>query len=312
MKVAVVGAGFSGLALSWYLLSKGYQVDLYDEKGVGAGASGIASGLLHPYVGEQVRRSWKALEAMDETKKLLEIAQGFSKTPVFEMSGIQRRVTPKQAQTFLKHASDYQDVEILSEDLVKITSGMTVHSSDYLLGLYKACLEKGLRLILKKIHSTCELQEYDAFIIAIGSGIFSFLELKHLVLSKVRGQTLLCKWPFPPLKSALLGKGHIVPLKEKDLVYLGATYERGIEEDFPCMETALENLIPQAEVLFPDWTEIHAIECKSAFRVVRPAHAVPWIYPMGEKGLALTAMGSRGLLYHAYFAEMLVEMLPIL
>lgn len=307
MKVAIIGAGFSGLALSWYFLEKGCQVDLYDEKGIGSGASGIASGLLHPYVGEQVRRSWKAEEAIDETKKLLKVAEGVSKTSIFEEVGITRRVTVKQAQTFAKHAKDYQDVEILSDDLVQITSGIIVHSGDYLAGLYAACKEKGARLILKKIDSTSDLEAYDAFVIAIGAGIFSFKELSSLVLSKVRGQTLLCKWPFKPLKSALLGKGHIVPQREKEIVHLGATYERGIHDEIGCMETALKTLKPQASALYPGWEEIEALECKAGFRVVRPAYAVPWIYKIKENGFALTAMGSRGLLYHAYFAKMLVE-----
>ncbi len=308
MRIAVVGAGFSGLALSYHLLLKGAFVDLYDEQGVGAGASGVSSGLLHPYVGEQVRRSQNADAAMEETRKLLSIASEYCKDPVFDCSGIVRRVTPKQRDTFLKHQEEYLDVEVMSDELVKIHSGIVVHSSSYLKGLYQACIEKGLNLILKKIDSTCELQTYDAFILAIGAGIFSFPGLEHLVLSAIRGQTLLCKWPLPPLKEALLGKGHIVPLPGGDKVHLGATYERGVETTLPCMETALRLLTPQAAVLAPEWKEIEALECRAGIRVVRPAHAVPWVYKMSEKGFALTAMGSRGLLYHAYYGKMLADM----
>jgi glycine/D-amino acid oxidase-like deaminating enzyme len=308
VRIAVVGAGFSGLALSYHLLLKGAFVDLYDEKGVGAGASGVSSGLLHPYVGEQVRRSQNADAAMEETQKLLRVASQYCKNPVADFSGIVRRVTPKQRETFLKHEEVYKDVEVMSKDLVKIHSGVVVHSDSYLKGLYQACAEKGLNLILKKIDSSCELQMYDAFILAIGSGIFSFPGLEHLVLSAVRGQTLLCKWPLPPLKEALLGKGHIVPLTCGDKVHLGATYERGVETTLPCMETALSLLTPQAAVLAPEWKEIEVLECRAGIRVVRPAHATPWVYRMSEKGFALTAMGSRGLLYHAYYGKMLADM----
>ncbi len=310
MRVAVVGAGFAGLAAAYHLLLRGAQVDLYDELGVGAGASGVSSGLLHPYVGEQVRRSWKADEAMAATQELLQIAQNYSEDPVVGPSGILRRVTPKQRETFLKHASTYNDVEVLSDDLVRIHSGIVVHSSSYLSGLYQACLEKGINPIFQKVHSTCQLQKYDAFILAIGAGIFSFPGLESLVLSKVKGQTLLCKWPFEkPLKEALVGKGHIVPLPGGDKVHLGATYERGAKTDLPCMETAMDILAPQAAVLMPEWTEITPIECRAGIRVVRPAHAVPWVYKMSETGFALTALGSRGLLYHAYYGKALAEML---
>jgi glycine/D-amino acid oxidase-like deaminating enzyme len=309
VRIAVVGAGFSGLALSYHLLLKGASVDLYDEKGVGAGASGVSSGLLHPYVGEQVRRCHNAEAAMEETQKLLSVASQYCKDPVSDSSGIIRRVTPKQRETFLKHQQVYQDLEVMSDNLVKIHSGIVVHSSSYLKGLYQACAQKGLNLILKKIDSACELEAYDAFILAIGAGVFSFPGLGDLALSAIRGQTVLCKWPLPSLKEALLGKGHIVPIPGDDKVHLGATYERGVKTTLPCMKTALSLLTPQAAVLAPDWKEIEALECRVGIRVVRPAHATPWVYKMNEKGFAMTAMGSRGLLYHAYYGKMVADML---
>ena len=74
VKLAVVGAGFSGLAVSFHLLERGVEVDLYDQKGVGSGASGIGSGLVHPYAGEQLRRSLYATEGMEATRRLLQVA----------------------------------------------------------------------------------------------------------------------------------------------------------------------------------------------------------------------------------------------
>lgn len=307
MKVAVVGGGFAGLALAWHLLAKGAKADLYEETNIGAGASGVSSGLLHPYAGEQVRRSWQATEAIECTRSLLAEAQRFSDEPIFNACGILRKVLPKQLETFKKHAVLYQDVEILSEDLVRIVSGMTVHSSAYLSGLGRACLAKGMNLIKKRIFALSELEDYDAFILAVGSGIFAFPELKDLPLSKVKGQALLCRWPFPPLKESLLGKGHVVSLPKKDLVHLGATYERDFQESGPCMETALGLLAPQAAILVPGWTEIVPLDCRAGIRVVWSGHAVPLVYQTSEKGWALTGMGSRGLLYHAYYAKSVVE-----
>ena len=51
MKVAIVGAGFSGLACAWHLLhmqTEPPQVTLFDRKGIGGGASEITAGLIHP------------------------------------------------------------------------------------------------------------------------------------------------------------------------------------------------------------------------------------------------------------------------
>jgi glycine/D-amino acid oxidase-like deaminating enzyme len=313
MKVAVIGAGFSGLSVSIHLLLKGIQVDLYDEKGVGAGASGVSSGLMHPYPGEKAKRSWRAAEAMAETHKLLDIAQKYSKQPVKGGAGILRKITLEQREVFLKHLRDYKDVELIGDDHVRIQSGIVVHSLNYLQGLYQACLDKGMNSYFKKVHSSCELAEYDAFILAIGAGVFTFPGLEDLKLSPTRGQALVCKWPFAPLKEAYLGKGHIVPLPTKpgegNKVNLGATYEKTEIGKEPCLETALALLKPKAAVLAPEWKEIEVLECKAGTRVSRPSYAVPWIYKINDKGYALTAMGSRGLLYHAYFAKELVNLL---
>jgi glycine/D-amino acid oxidase-like deaminating enzyme len=307
MKIAIVGAGFAGLALSFHFLERGDLVDLYDQNGVGAGASGVSSGLLHPYTGEQVRRSWNADEAMEATKVLLSVAQDFSQEKVADFSGILRKVDPKQHQKFIEHAALYKDVDILDEEWVLIRSGISVHSSTYLTGLYEACLQKGLVFFQKKIDVSAQLSGYDACVFALGAGIFSFAERDSGPLSQVKGQTLLCKWTLPPLQQPLLGKGHVVPLPGGKFVYAGATYERTSLDKGPCQETAMSLLKPQMAKLIPDWKEISPVECKSGIRVVRPGHATPWMYSIGDKKWVLTAMGSRGLLYHAYYAKALIE-----
>ncbi|KAF3779659.1 hypothetical protein EJ110_NYTH40903 [Nymphaea thermarum] len=53
-RYAVLGAGFAGLSVAWHLLKlsardTGLHVDIYDEVGIGGGASGVAGGLVHPY-----------------------------------------------------------------------------------------------------------------------------------------------------------------------------------------------------------------------------------------------------------------------
>uniref|UniRef100_A0A0E0PUA0 FAD dependent oxidoreductase domain-containing protein n=2 Tax=Oryza TaxID=4527 RepID=A0A0E0PUA0_ORYRU len=56
LRYAVLGAGFAGLSVAWHLLKhspKGsrVRVDIYDESGIGGGASGVSGGLLHPFYG---------------------------------------------------------------------------------------------------------------------------------------------------------------------------------------------------------------------------------------------------------------------
>lgn len=45
MRIAIIGAGFSGLAAAWYFLQQPHlEVTVFDKKGIGGGASGVAAG----------------------------------------------------------------------------------------------------------------------------------------------------------------------------------------------------------------------------------------------------------------------------
>lgn len=308
MRAAVVGAGFGGLALCWHLLEKGISVDLYDQKGVGSGASGVASGLLHPYVGEDVKRSWRADLALKEAHDLLTVAQEFSSERVADFSGLIRKTTEEQSRAMLKHAVNYDDVELLSENVFLIKSGIAVFPDAYLTGLYKACLTKSMGFKVQKIDSFTELEGYDFSFFAIGAGFFSGFDAEELKLKPVKGQSLVCRWPshLPPLEKGILGKGHVVPLKD-DLVHLGSTYERGLFDETPDLDKALLDLKSKAYALVPGWEEIVVVECRAGVRVAHPGHYFPLLKQVADKTWVMTALGSRGLLYHGYGAKILVE-----
>ena len=307
-KAAVIGAGFAGLAISYHLLSRGIAVDLFDQKGVGGGASGVASGLLHPYAGEQARRSYLADEAIEEAKILIALSQSFSVEPVADFSGVIRKATKEQSKMLLSHKEVYKDVEIIDESSFLITSGIAVHSKRYLQGLFKALQSKGLQWKIQKIVSVEELEEYDYYFLALGAGVFSFPGLEKFSLKPVKGQVLTCKWPvnIPPLEHSLIGKGYIVPV-ENGRVHLGSTYERGLMDEETDIEKALADLGPKAKVLVPGWEDIEVEGARAGVRVSHTGHYFPLTEKIGEKGWMLAAMGSRGLLYHGYASKILIE-----
>ncbi|MBS0628349.1 MAG: FAD-binding oxidoreductase, partial [Verrucomicrobia bacterium] len=185
-RAAVIGAGFSGLAISWHLLQRGMFVDLFDQKGVGGGPSGVASGLLHPYAGEQARRSYLADESMEEAKDLLKVAASYSKEPVADFSGVIRKATPKQVPMLRSHVEVYKDVVELDESTFLIKSGIAVHSQRYLEGLFSALQDRGMQWMIQKIHSLEELKEYDYYFLALGGGVFSFPGLEKFSLRPVK------------------------------------------------------------------------------------------------------------------------------
>ncbi|KAF6266139.1 hypothetical protein COO60DRAFT_644965 [Scenedesmus sp. NREL 46B-D3] len=76
---AVVGAGLAGLATAYHLLKQSspgnaVHVTVVDAVGIGAGGSGAAAGLLHPF-SPKGKLLWKAHEAMASALQLLEAAE---------------------------------------------------------------------------------------------------------------------------------------------------------------------------------------------------------------------------------------------
>ena len=120
--VAIVGGGFAGVAAA-YILSQNARVTLFDAIGIGAGASGASTGLLHPYAGEKGRRSWEADSAMEASKELLTVAAREMGQPVADYRGILKKGACIGAG---------DDVEVLGEDLFLIRSGITVFPKLYI------------------------------------------------------------------------------------------------------------------------------------------------------------------------------------
>ncbi|CAN8274700.1 unnamed protein product [Cochlearia groenlandica] len=79
LKYAVLGAGFAGISVAWHLLKEcpkevRLSVDVYDEIGIGGGASGVSGGLLHPY-SPKGKLLWHGSECWRECLELLNVAE---------------------------------------------------------------------------------------------------------------------------------------------------------------------------------------------------------------------------------------------
>ncbi|KAK1549784.1 hypothetical protein Q3G72_007787 [Acer saccharum] len=79
LRYAVLGAGFAGLSVVWHLLKHSpkelhLRIDIYDEAGIGGGASGVSGGLLHPY-SPKVKLLWRGAECWKECLNLVNIAE---------------------------------------------------------------------------------------------------------------------------------------------------------------------------------------------------------------------------------------------
>lgn len=308
MKIAVVGAGLSGLAIAWHLMKSGRcAVTLYDGDKGGAGASGIAAGLMHSYTGESAKRSFMATEGMAATRALLAVAQQKSRVPLACDGGILRFPQTQEAhERLLSHAHVYGDVEQRGAGFW-LKTGMTLFCRRYLESLWLALEEKGALFNPYQVTDLAELKGYDHVVLALGAGIMAFPEAAGLRLELLKGQMLICRVPegldLPPC--SVVGKGYVARTEEARRYLLGSTYERGSKCGKADLEKAKQELLPKIAPFYPDALAFEIEECRAAFRVMRIGHYYPLLARLNGSTWVCTALGSRGLLYHALLGEIL-------
>lgn len=330
MKIAIVGAGFCGLAVAWHLLNHAsysqMKVELYDSKGIGQGTSRIAAGLLHPFAGAHAKLNSRGKEGFAATQELLALAtQKMGRSVTASEKGILRlALTEEQKSDFQICAKKNPgDTEWLDPDLCQklvpgciyapglwIKCGLTVYSSLYLNGLWQACSEKGAVFKHRKIHNLKELANYDLTIVAAGAETLQLPELSALPMSFIKGQVLELTWPRnrSPLPMALNSHIYLLMTESKTSCFVGATFERGFQTTTIDLDRAISELLPKAIELYPPLKDASILDCYAGVRAVTPHH-LPLIESISPTCWVITGMGSKGLLYHALFAKELVQMI---
>lgn len=323
MKIAIIGAGYTGLACAWHLLHspfrpKKLQLTVYDESGIAGGASGIAAGLLHPYVGQHARLNWKGMEGMAATRQLIQEASVALGAPTASLTGLLRvALTEEQEKNFKLTAQTYADVEWWETEKCQekipgffgirggifIREGITVDSKNYLNGLWKSCLLQQAELSKMPVKKLSLLHGYDRIIVAAGAGLPEIEELKEFPLTLLKGQLLELEWPesMPPLPFPTNSQAYIVMGAGGKSCVVGATYERYFESKKPDIEIAREEIFQKLSFL-PQLREAKILDCRAHIRVSTAGH-LPMMRKIASHVWVLTGMGSKGLLYHALFAE---------
>ncbi|KAJ3695533.1 hypothetical protein LUZ60_000910 [Juncus effusus] len=120
LRYAVLGAGFAGLSVAWHILNncaKGSHVcvDIYDENGIGGGASGVAGGLLHPY-SPKAKLLWKGGEFWKECLELIAVAEQANRNGTSEEISCYKHEHIVLRRGILRPATSEKNVQILTEN----------------------------------------------------------------------------------------------------------------------------------------------------------------------------------------------------
>lgn len=277
MKIAIIGGGFAALASAHVLSAYGDVSVFDDERGA---ASGIAAGLLHKFIGMKSKKNPFADEALKASLELI--------GPKTRTGLLRKAQSPEQARWFQEAALKYpEEVTRIDDETIWIEEAWVVDCP-----LYLQSLKKNKRTI----HNLEELDAFDRIIITAGVHSTQFCDLP---LTSTRGQLIVLSGaPLPPAPVS----SQIYAIPHQGNLIVGSTYERGEKLD------AVATLLPELKKLLPDFQVENVLAVKEGFRASLPGR-MPEIRQVNNKTWVFSGLGSKGLLYHVYFARKLPALL---
>ncbi|ANH78822.1 NAD(P)/FAD-dependent oxidoreductase [Candidatus Chlamydia sanziniae] len=330
MRIAVLGAGYAGLSVTWHFLlhTQGMAtVDLFDPIPLGEGASGMSSGLLHAFHGQEALKPLYADLGMITTHSLITEASKALNLPIVLSRGIVRPATDdEQAALFMKRVEEFpNELEWWEKARCEITipsmiipanlgalfikRGVTINNNRYIDGLWNACASLGTQFYDELIENISDIEEfYDHIIVTPGANADLLPELQSLPLNKVKGQLLEINWPkdlaMPPF--SINAKKYMVTNTQKGTCILGSTFEHNQPNPTPNLELASQEILPPILSLFPGLKNAEILHCYAGMRSSSASH-LPIIAKLKEKLWFLGGLGSKGLLYHGITGDMLAQ-----
>lgn len=327
MHIAIIGTGLSGLATGYFLLrnsSHPIHITFFDPLGIGGGTSGMAAGLLHPYAGASAKLNRFGHEGYTATCQLLDKVSKKLGKPVASYEGLLRLAITDRQNTEYQLAADTHEFITWwgAEEVIQkipgssfypgifIKKAISVDCRSYLEGLWKICEEKGAQLEKSAVNKIEELKNFAQIVIATGASSNRLLTSMQLPITEVKGQVIELVWPkhLDPLPCALNSQAYLLMNREQASCLVGATYERNFDSTLTDVDYASKDILPKATALIPGLQEASILGCRAGIRASTPNH-MPIVQKVDAKCWVITGMGSKGLLYHALYAEKLAHMI---
>lgn len=283
-----MGAGLAGLATAYLARKRGHEVRVFAH---GPSASRIGSGLMHPYGGVKARLNRFGREGMEASLALIPqeaiVRKGLLRLAVDE--------------TLAAHFQESGLPWISAEEVVARNPAAAPVPGIWIEEGYVIDMERYLQFLRGDLEIEERIEEWgDVTVWAIGAHAQG--------VSKVKGQSLLLKLRDHQIGDVINSYCYLIP-KGEDHLLVGATFEREAANWEVDAERAKEQLYPKLKKVMPhfDPAKVESVQCCAGLRATTKGH-LPIIQQLDGKNWLFTGLGSKGLLYHALYANQLTRL----
>jgi len=340
----IVGAGVAGLSLAIQLQDAGKSIVVIDKQGVAAGASGVPLGLINPAAAKNANLSWNAIECMDAITRLLNRASSYADQPFFKKAGILRPASDsKTLEAYRKNVDlgNYPDgwvrwmddtaLSTFNTEIIHagaglfVDEGYTVDMTAYLMALNRMLEPSGAKVITQinirnseQTHDGNWLVELsdgttlitNSIIYCNGSGIIDTPEWSWLPVHQIKGQMARYRSKTPiDWDYSISGRGYIAHLNGQDWV-VGSTFEHHFDHSgvdhagLEYLENKVDTILPNLRnrsTLVDQWTGVR-LGTPNRLPIIgrHPSLFGHWVF---------AGLGSKGLMYSAWLAELLTKVM---
>jgi glycine oxidase len=253
----IVGQGLAGSLLAWNLLKHQKRILIIDEDS-GNSSSLVASGILNPITGKRFSKSWRVDEFMAEAiESYREMEQQFGISclkhqPIFHVLNSVEEVNEWSIKSDTPGYEQYlSSTEIVHYDGQKLHNpfgGFHVSKSyrvdsTVLLGTLKKFFEeqgvlvKGIlkeqELVIKDSHISYNGLEAAEVVFCNGVNAQKMGLFSHVPFQPAKGECLLAEIKDFYTDEVIHGTAVISPTADRDIYYVGSSYQWKYEDDKP-------------------------------------------------------------------------------
>jgi glycine oxidase len=327
----IVGQGLAGTMLAIKLLDAGQKVLIIDNNTEGA-ASKIAAGVINPVTGRRIVKSWRIDDILPDAKKTYQSIENQHNIDIFKSYSIVRtfknaadenewmlrslweeyksycatQADPSVFEMKIKPFYGYGEIQQAAQ--IDVPFLIDFFQNKWLLDgvLVHDVLDFG-DLILNDVSNKYKNFEAPKIIFCEGAKGAENPFFDWLPFNIDKGELLIVKIPNAGFNKIFKNNISIVPLKEKDCYWVGATNEWNSPNDLPSEEKKQLIINELQEILN---IPFEVLNHKAAFRpTVKDRRPFIGFHPIFPQLIIFNGFGTKGASLIPYWSNHLVEVL---